>query len=110
MVFTLNETAMKNIYNIYAKMNLGKGDKAYNADYMVYEDCLKLMREDCPLKISRYTVREAYALCKMTVTSETDEKGIEQYIKLEFVEFLEFIARVADLFFEDSELKTLELH
>ena len=91
-------------------MGLGKGDKTYNADYMVYEDCEKLMKVDCPLKISRYTVREAYALCKMTVISELEEKGIEQYIRLEFVEFLEFIARIADLFFEESELKTLELH
>ena len=69
-----------------------------------------MMHDHCMLKVSRYIVREAYALCKMTVVNELDQSGELQYKRLQYVEFLEFLARIADLFFEGSEMEGLELH
>ena len=73
--------------------------KTYNADYMVYEDCERLLRDDCNIKETKYNIREAFALCKMTVVNETEHQGELQYMKLEYVEFLEFLARITELHF-----------
>ena len=73
-------------------------------------ECELMMHDHCMLKVSRYIVREAYALCKMTVVNELELSGELQYKKLQYVEFLEFLARIADLFFEGSEMEGLELH
>ena len=55
-------------------------------------------------------IREAFAMSKMTVINELDAAAEVQYIKLAKPEFLEFITRIAELFFKDSELEDLPLH
>ena len=110
LVFTLNEAPLREIYHKYARMNCGKDEKPLNADYMTLNECMILMREHCPLKLSKYLIREAFALCKMTVINEHSQAGTQQYQELKYVEFLEFIARVADLFFTGSEMEGIELH
>ena len=55
-------------------------------------------------------MREAYALCKMTVINEHAASANHSYMRMEYVEFLEFIARCADLYFLGSEMEGLELH
>ena len=77
---------------------------------MTYMEVEQMFREDTPLKMSKFMLREAFALCKMTVINELDAAGELQYTKLLYVEFLEFIARIADLFFAGSEMAGLELH
>ena len=46
----------------------------------------------------------------MSVVEESDIDKIAAYHKLQYVEFLEFLARVAELYFEDSEMAELDLH
>ena len=53
-------------------MNLGKDSKPMNADWMTYKECELMMHDHCMLKVSRFIVREAYALSKMTVINEID--------------------------------------
>ena len=45
----------------------------------------------------------------MTVINEHDSDGQLQYMKMMKVEFLEFIARISELLFEDSEMDSLPL-
>ena len=54
-------------------------------------------------------IRQAFALCKMTVINETDRKSAQQYMAVTPVEFLELIARVADIYFRESEWEDLAL-
>ena len=49
-------------------------------------------------------------MSKMTVINELDPGAEVQYKKLTKPEFLEFICRIAELFFKDSELEDLQLH
>ena len=49
-------------------------------------------------------------MCKMTVISELEPEGQLQYQKLTKVEFFEFIARVAELTFKDSEMEEVPLY
>ena len=55
-------------------------------------------------------IREAYAMCKQTVLDELGPDGQLQYNKLTKVEFLEFLARISDLFFKESEMEDLFLY
>ena len=45
----------------------------------------------------------------MTVVNEADKKSLHQYQIVTHVEFLELIARIADLHFRDSEMDELSL-
>ena len=49
------------------------------------------------LKLSSLQANIAFTLCKSTVKRENEESA--QYFTLDFVEFLELIARVADIKF-----------
>ena len=46
----------------------------------------------------------------MSVINELDKKSQVTYIQITYVEFLEFIARIAEITFKGSELEHLELH
>jgi len=45
-----------------------------------------------------------YGMSKMTVANEMVFKDVNPYLKLKFVEFLEFLGRVADFRFRDEDL------
>lgn len=44
-------------------------------------------------------------MSQMTVVNETNPKELENYQKTKYVEFLEVLARTADLMFEGSEME-----
>ena len=90
-------------------MNQGKNGKPHTADFMTVYECVQLMKYDSPLKLTRATIRQAFALCKMSVINELDKKSQVTYIQITFVEFLEFLARIAELHFKDSEMEELLL-
>ena len=73
--YTMNEKAITALYNHYAKMNWGVNGKPYNADFMTVNECISLFKFDSPLKLTRGIIRQAFALCKMTVINETDKKS-----------------------------------
>ena len=76
---------------------------------MALIDCIQLFKEDSKLKLTKRLVKEAFAMSKMTVVAELEPEGQLQYRKLTIPEFLEVIARVAELNFKDSELEDLPL-
>ena len=49
-------------------------------------------------------------MSKTTVANEFDRDSLQEYNKLNYLEFLEFLVRVAELYFEESEMNELELH
>ena len=49
-------------------------------------------------------------MSKTTIPNEFDRDSLQEYNKLNFLEFMEFLVRIADLYFEDSEMVELELH
>ena len=67
------------------------------------------MLEDSPIEVTRETVYFAYAMSKQTVVNERDKTQYRNYEKLNFVEFMEFLARVTDLTFKGSELEEIPL-
>ena len=108
-MFTMNEKALHQLYRMYGQMNQGKNGKPHTADFMTVYECVQLMKYDSPLKLTRATIRQAFALCKMSVINELDKKSQVTYIQITFVEFLEFLARIAELHFKDSEMEELLL-
>ena len=105
----MNEKALHQLYRMYGQMNQGKNGKPHTADFMTVYECVQLMKYDSPLKLTRATIRQAFALCKMSVINELDKKSQVTYIQITFVEFLEFLARIAELHFKDSEMEELLL-
>ena len=72
--------------------------------YMNLSDC-QLLDHRCQLGISEKEVQLAYGLSKMTVENE-NTKG-SQYQKMLFVEFLEFIGRLAHSKYKADDNLTL---
>lgn len=77
---------------------------------MYLTDCLDLIKRDGKLVIDKAHVKYAFTMCKMSVIEETAPEAVGIYQKLQYVEFLEFLGRVAELYFEGSEMEELELH
>ena len=73
-------------------------------------DCISLLCDDCELIISEDVIKTAFGLSKREVVAEFDKDGVMSYKKLTMVEFLEFLIRIAELYFEGSEMEQLELH
>jgi hypothetical protein len=61
---------------------------------MNMKDAVSLMVRDTEVKLTEKQVMYCYGMSKMTVKNEM-EKGAQSYQKLIFVEFLEFIGRIA---------------
>lgn len=67
------------------------------------------MIDDTIFDVPIGTIHYAYVMSKMTVVLEKDLKQRGSYTKMNFVEFLEFLARVASLIFDNSELENIPL-
>ena len=106
----MNDLGLRRIYTKKAKDNRDTKLKPYNADWMILEDCYSLLLEDCPMKLLQRQINEAFGMSQATVVNEFDKGSLQEYSKLTYVEFLEFLARVAELYFEDSEMAELDLH
>ena len=76
-VFTLNDKGTRDIYSMYSKNNRDYVLKPHNATWMIYEDCEQLFKRDSSFRMPKKVIREAYAMCKMTVVSEHDSKGLQ---------------------------------
>lgn len=49
-------------------------------------------------------------MSKTIVQNEFDKDSLSEYNKLSYLEFLEFLARIAELYFQGSEMEELELN
>ena len=64
---------------------------------------------DSELKFSEKEVRVVFALSKQSVRQDCTDQGILKLQRLLFVEFLEFLARLAVLRFSGTELEDYSL-
>ena len=55
-------------------------------------------------------MKTAYVLSKMTIVDEGTLDALITYNKLIYVEFLEFLSRIAELYFAGSEMEDLTLN
>jgi len=68
-----------------------------------------MLIRDSGLSISKAAIVEAFSASKQTVVKESDEKAFDTYNQLAYVEFLELMARIAIIFFRDSEMHAASL-
>ena len=65
-------------------------------------DAVDLMCRLTPLSLTEKEAYLCYGMCKMTTVNEAEESSIK-YKRLQFVEFLEMIGRIADVKFKGTE-------
>lgn len=66
------------------------------------------MTKDCELALTTKQAKLCLGFCKMTVIDEAN--GYQNYEKLQFVELLEMIGRIADVIFYETDLEHEKLH
>ena len=111
VVFSLNEEVLKKLFR--KKASEGKGEhkfKPIGSDWVVIEDCVQLLRSECNLNISHQQICEAFGMSKKEVDKEFEKDSLMSYNKLTYLEFLEFLTRIAELYFKGSEMENFELY
>lgn len=86
LVFDTNKEALQKVYRKYldAKKN-----------YLTYQDAINMMTKDSNVGISIREATQCFGMSKMTVKNEMDKVGAQQMKRLTYVEFLEYIGRIA---------------
>ena len=71
----------------------------------------KLLIEDMEMVNSgqREKARVLFVMSKQTVINDSEETGQRKYKRMVFVEFLEFLVRLAQLKFMETELENIEV-
>eukprot|EP00347_Sterkiella_histriomuscorum_P016550 403352766 len=88
-VFKVNSAAIRRLFNMSQTQSVLKR-------YWNMQDCVYLICNNCPFfNIPENNVKLAYAFSKMTVVDEESES--HKYQRMVYVEFLEFIGRIAYL-------------
>ena len=77
-------------------------------NWMNKQDAYDLMIRHSTLQMLELPAMQAYGLCKMTVVDEADD-GLNRYNKLYFVEFLEMVARIAEIKYRGTEVSQQSL-
>lgn len=78
-----------------------------NKKFMTLDDALDLFCSESQCYLSSKEALYCYGMCKMTIPNEND--NAEKYAKLQYVEFLEMIGRVAEHKYRGSEHESLSL-
>ena len=60
--------------------------------------------------VTRSHIKEAFASSKKVQINELDQNSLYLYDKLSFGEFLEFIARMSEFWFDDTEMSEYPLY
>ena len=69
---------------------------------MTMAEALDLMIRMTPLTLTEKEAYFCYGMCKMTTVNEAEESTL-RYKRLQFVELLELVGRIADLKFKETE-------
>ena len=110
LLYSMNEINIRKIYSHYCANISRHSKKPHNSNFMELNDCVQLFMKDKRLEVRQDQIKTAFVQSKMSVVEETNVDAIQAYNKLLFVEFLEFLARIAELYFEESEMEDLDLH
>ena len=90
----LLESNLENLDLVYRRF------RTPTKQFLDLEDCINLCTRDTNLGISEKDILFCFGYCQMTVVNE--EKHWKQYHTLQFVEFLEFVGRLAHFRFKSS--------
>ena len=105
----MNEQGIKAVHLKYAQSS-----ESYRPpgciDFLTNKDCVKLVKNDMKIDISGKIIKKVYCLSKQLVHDEQDERQLANYFRMTFLEFLEFIGRISDIWFENTEYEELPLH
>ena len=72
-----------------------------NKKYFTRADAFKLFVKDTNVGIGDVNFQFCYAVSKMTVVSETTQEGTKKYNRMQLVEMLELIGRIAEKRYEE---------
>ena len=61
------------------------------------------------LELTKRTIQECYAMSKQIVVNEQDRRDYAAYDRMNYSEFLEFIARISENWFLGTEMEDLPL-
>lgn len=70
---------------------------------------LKQILDDAEIEFSEAEISMVFGMSKQTVINDNDEKGQAALLRMTFVEFLEFIGRLAVVKFLETEMEELPL-
>lgn len=97
-VLHANDELIRQVYQKYFTLN---------QKFMTQDDALDLFCSESECYLSTKEALYCYGMCKMTNPHENDHP--EKYAKLQYVEFLEMIGRVAEHKYRGSEQEPLPL-
>ena len=103
----MNEKNLLKIFNKLCRSN--QESKPAGVNLVTPEDCDQFFRQVCKLAISSKDIMQCYVASKPCVIADSNSKAANQYRKLTFIEFLEFISRLAFQLFKDTESEELDL-
>lgn len=106
----MNEANIQQVFNFLCKNKMDAEDKPYSAEICAFSDLVWFFKDTIKYKLSKRQIRQCFGESKMTVINEQDKDAAHKYNKLVYVEFLEFIARLAMTLFDGTELEEKELH
>lgn len=72
--------------------------------YMTLTDALDLMMKMTPLQMTEKDAIFCHGMCKMTCVNEAEESSVK-YKRLQFVELLEMVGRIAEVKFRGTEME-----
>lgn len=103
----MNKTSIRAIQKQYNSV-----EKVDREEGLSPNDCVKLVCLGMDLRsdVSESRVRSEYALSKQLVVNEQDERAFLHYTRLNYLEFVEFIARISEAWFEGSEMAELPFY
>ena len=70
LLYTMNETILRELYAHYASNGRGKGKKPFKSECIMIDDMYKLFLQDVDLEIKQFDILCAFAMSKMSVVEE----------------------------------------
>jgi hypothetical protein len=89
---------------------MGAEDKGYNEEIVVMSDLHWFFMKVLKYNLRKMELRTIFGESKMAVLNEQDKNAHLKYKQLVYVEFLEFIARLAVKLFENSEYEDKQMN
>ena len=77
--------------------------------YFLSIEDIRIMLKRVEMQFPKKQIQNLFGLSKMTVIADNDDKGQKEYERMNHIEFLEFIGRIAVIRFMGSELENVGL-
>ena len=114
LVYSMNQSHIKEIHNMLSNRNTSNRiTSAFDVATISFADCEQLIIQEMNMTVedvTRSEIKAAFAASKKVQINEIDHNSVAIYDKLTYVEFLEFIARMAEFWFEDTEMDDYPLY